>query len=447
MSGMPTIQVFLLLASVVVIVAGTRWRLHPFLALVAVACAFGLAAGFSIGFLGKAFGDGFAQALYSPGLVIVAAAFIAGIAGPAAASGHLPAAMRSRWIAAICGLVAGIGASAAAAFALLAPLLRPIAGDPAPARETVAPTLALALALSASHGLVLFSPVLIAAVSILSAGWGRVALFGLPVAIVVAAFGAVLPRWLPTAGAVARPPASGPQLPAKAGGPDLVLIFAVAVLVLLLMLQSIGYIPSEPLGGGPARELILGLGRPLCLFVVGVGIMAAGYWRTSAKRLTDGSWSGRLLANVAGLLLIVGAAGGLQKLCQETGMAELIGERLLGWQVGPPGGLLIAFAVAATIKTLQGSSLVAAITAAGMLQPLLVPLGLDDPSGRALASLAVGAGAMTVSHVNDEYFWLVSVTAGLSPLRGLGTLTLGTLLQGLLAVAALLALGAVASLF
>ena len=61
------------------------------------------------------------------------------------------------------------------------------------------------------------------------------------------------------------------------------------------------------------------------------------------------------------------------------------------------------FLIAAAIKTLQGSSLVAAITAAGMVQPLLLPLGLDDPNGKALAALAVGAGAMTVCHVNDEF--------------------------------------------
>jgi len=52
--------------------------------------------------------------------------------------------------------------------------------------------------------------------------------------------------------------------------------------------------------------------------------------------------------------------------------------------------------------------MVAAIATAGMVQPLLTPLGIGDENGRALATLAVGAGAMTVSHVNDEYFWLVA---------------------------------------
>jgi GntP family gluconate:H+ symporter len=104
--------------------------------------------------------------------------------------------------------------------------------------------------------------------------------------------------------------------------------------------------------------------------------------------------------------------------------------------------LLMAFLIAATIKTLQGSSLVAAITAAGIVQPLLLPLGLGGDNAKALAALAVGAGAMTASHINDEFFWLVSVGGGLRPLRALGALTGGTLVQGIVAVALLCVLGA-----
>ena len=107
------------------------------------------------------------------------------------------------------------------------------------------------------------------------------------------------------------------------------------------------------------------------------------------------------------------------------------------WHLSGAGGLLIIFLVAATIKTLQGSSLVAAITAAGIVQPLLIPLGLDAANARALAALAVGAGAMTVSHINDDYFWLVSVTSGIRPLRALAVLTAGTLMQGVVAVVVL----------
>ena len=67
MSGMPLAQAFLLAASACILVFATQSRrLHPFIAIVLVASAFGLAAGFSVGFLGKAFGVGFSKAMSSP---------------------------------------------------------------------------------------------------------------------------------------------------------------------------------------------------------------------------------------------------------------------------------------------------------------------------------------------------------------------------------------------
>jgi GntP family gluconate:H+ symporter len=221
-----------------------------------------------------------------------------------------------------------------------------------------------------------------------------------------------------------------------------VLVAATAVPLALLIVQSLGDIPSEPLGGGTARELVIGVGRPLVLLIVGVGIMVIGNARLAGRLIADDAWSTRVFASIAGILLTVGAAGGLQRLCQETGMAELLGESVSNWHLSGAGGLLIAFLVAATVKTLQGSSLVAAIAAAGIVQPLLIPLGLDAANARALATLAVGIGAMTVSHVNDDYFWLVSLTSGFRPLRALAVLTAGTLMQGVVAVVALMIVSA-----
>jgi len=177
---------------------------------------------------------------------------------------------------------------------------------------------------------------------------------------------------------------------------------------------------------------------PLILFLVGLVIMIIGQPRQSFSRLGDPEWNARIITSVASVLLTVCAAGGLQRLCQDTGMSELFGERFIGWHVA--GGVLVPFFIAMAMKTLQGSSLVAAIAAAGMAEPLLVSLGLDAANGRALAALAVGAGAMTASHVNDEFFWLVADRTGLSPLRAIMTVTAGTLLQGLIAAAALLLL-------
>jgi gluconate:H+ symporter, GntP family len=462
MSGTPFFPAFLLIASIVVVVAVAQLRhLHPFLALVFVASAFGLSAGLSISLIGKAFGAGFSQSIYSPGLVIVAAGFVAALAENAGASDRLMAAI-DRWrplfgstgLAALLGLIAGAGVSPATAFAILTPLVPAIGGGAGPKRGSA--SLALTLAISASHGLVLLSPVVIAAAAILDAACGRVALFGLPVAVLSAAFGAVWVRlWANRqhlAGTAVSSPMQAPDSIAQkpSGGSAIVLLLATLVPMLMLIVQSIGAFPSEPLGGGTSRELVLGVGRPLILFLVGLGFAAIGFWRTSANLLgdstsADSSWTGRVLGGVAGIVLTVGAAGGLQRLCQETGMAELIGERLLAWHVSGAFAVLIPFLIAAAIKTLQGSSLVAAITTAGMVQPIVLSLGLGSESGKALAALAAGAGAMSVAHINDEFFWLAANGAGFNPLHGLARFTVGTLLQSVVAVAALLLLSAFAT--
>ena len=454
MSGMPLFQALLLLASLVAVIALTQPRLlHAFLAIVVVATAFGLASGFSTAFVGKAFGAGFAQAVYSPGLVIVAAGFVTGLAEATGAASWLAAkiAASGSWrcpgvtrLPALYGLVAGLSASPSTAFALLTPLLRAMTGGTEPRKRGAAPA-ALALAISASHGLTLVSPIPIAAASIIDAPWSRIALFGVPLAVLLGALGAAWSHWLAVTDVAPQAPVEeAPAAPKPSGWSAAVLVVATAIPLALLIVQSLGDIPSEPLGGGTAREMVIGVGRPLVLLLVGIGIMVIGNARLAGKQLTDSAWNTRVFGTVAGALLAVGASGGLQRLCQETGMAELLGEHVSTWHLSGAGGLLMIFLVAATIKTLQGSSLVAAITAAGVAQPLLIPLGLDAANARALAALAVSAGAMTVSHINDDYFWLVSVTTGIRPLRALAVLTAGTLMQGVVAVAVLMILCAAA---
>src|SRR5271167_4450012 len=167
MYGMPLSQAFVLLAAVVVVVAATQWRrFHPFLVLVAVAAAFGAVAGYPTSQLGSLFGSGFSEKIYSPGLVIVAASLIAGIADNSGATDRLTATIdgwRQRRpnigtaMAGLFGLIAGMGASASVAFAVLTPLIRPVGGTDATGRQSA--TMALALSISASHGLLVLTPV------------------------------------------------------------------------------------------------------------------------------------------------------------------------------------------------------------------------------------------------------------------------------------------------
>src|SRR5690606_29357922 len=87
-----------------------------------------------------------------------------------------------------------------------------------------------------------------------------------------------------------------------------------------------------------------------------------------------------------------------------TGIGEETGLILSGSGLG----LLVPFLIALFLKTAQGSSTVATITAASFIAPMLVMLGLDSEWGRIFAILSIGAGSMVFSHANDSYFWVVS---------------------------------------
>jgi len=433
---------YLLIALVALLLLTDRLRLQPFLALVAVTAGFGLVIRMSISQIGNLFGIGFSNSLQSLGLVILAGQLMFVLAEQSGGADRLAGAAPRRPLLAqlvtLVGTIAGIASTPAAALAVLIPLIRSLGRNRADGGNRL--TVFLGLALSAGHGLLFPAPVVIAGIAILGADTGRTLAIGLPIGVVTAFAGAlaasaVMARLASTRLAPAHLGAMQPWQAGRGSGPSAnrtaaSLVAASLLLIVLLAVQSLADIPSEPFGGGPAREMLLGLGRPLVLIIIGPGLMLVALGRWSRDIVSTEGWLGRALIQAAPAMLLIGAAGGLQRLLQETGMAELLGEKLLGWHLG----LLLPLLVAALMKTLQGSSLVAAITAAGMIQPLLVPLGLDHETGRALAVLAIGIGSMTVAHINDPFFWLIGENARLRNHQALAVVSFSMALQALVAL-------------
>jgi GntP family gluconate:H+ symporter len=422
---MPTPFMLALAVGAIALVTA-RGRIHPFLAVLLVACVFAFGAGMSVSQTGKSFGLGFGQTANVLGLPVLAAAMVNAMAGPLPL--RWPGWARAAMLAFV-GALAGTGTVPGASFAVLAPLQAAIGGGRARGALT------MGLAISAGQALLLPSPVLISATAILAAPWIRVLAYGAPLAVLIAGGGTLF------AARVTRMDDFAPPEPDKraTSWAWTTTIASCGVMTVLLCVASFGDIPSEPLGGGSSRELIIGLGRPLIVLLAGVGVMAllTGAWRTGG--LSDHGWVTNAIGRAAPLILLVAAAGGLQALTQTAHMAELVAERLLPLGIG----VVLPFLLAATMKILQGSSLVAAITAAGMMQGALTAAGLGDASGRTLAVLAIGAGAMCGAHINDGFFWLVADAARLRPARALALVTGGTVLQGIVALAFLAAVHAV----
>jgi GntP family gluconate:H+ symporter len=111
---------------------------------------------------------------------------------------------------------------------------------------------------------------------------------------------------------------------------------------------------------------------------------------------------------------------------RETGIGTEAGKWLSGWGVS----LLVPFLMAMILKTAQGSSTVAIITASSLVAPMLGQLGLDSDWGRMLTMLSLGAGSMMVSHANDSYFWVISNFAGLDINTNLKVYSTSTIVMG-----------------
>lgn len=371
-------------AVVAIVLLIQRLNVPAFLALMAVVVAYGIATEMTFQSIGKAFGLGFVAALEQTGLLVMAGALVGRLLikrplpGPAAA---------------ITGALAGLGGSASGALALLQPAGRAIG---------------LALALLAAHALIAPSPLAVAAGSVVHADIATMAEIAVPVAIVAAA----VAWWLFARGDTERGRLSLGWL-------------AIAIPIALLIVQSIAQMPSEPLGKGGAREFYTGISKPLALAVLAIALALLLSRRWQPALLADTSW--------APLLLTVGAAGGFARVLDETGMPELLAE----YALDPRLGLLVPFLAAATVKTMQGNSLSAVLTASGMVEPMLPALGLDSPIGRALAAAAAGAGSIAICHVNDPFFWIATHMAGVTPARGLRLIGLGSAVVGATALLAL----------
>lgn len=160
-------------------------------------------------------------------------------------------------------------------------------------------------------------------------------------------------------------------------------------------------------GSNPLIQAFSFLGQPIIALLAGVLLSLL---LLKSKTTTDINTLLESAIEKAGPILIVTGAGGMFGLViRETGAGAYAGAFLL--QTGL--GLAIPFLIAAVLKTAQGSSTVAIITAASLAAPMLPALGLDSESGRILAMLAMGAGSMMVSHANDSYFWVVSRFSGI----------------------------------
>ncbi len=173
-------------------------------------------------------------------------------------------------------------------------------------------------------------------------------------------------------------------------------------------------------------KIISVTGNPEIALAIGVFLAfnCGSNWKKEniSKQLQEG------VEKAGSILVIIGAGGAFGAILAATNIGEQFSNLLPLNSLG----ILFPFLVTFILKTAQGSSTVAIITAASIIQPLLIPLGLDTDTGKLLCLLSMGAGSIMISHANDAYFWVITKFAGLNMKTMLKVYSVSTIWMGLI---------------
>lgn len=205
--------------------------------------------------------------------------------------------------------------------------------------------------------------------------------------------------------------------------------------IILIAIGTVAAFPTSPFGSGGVYTFFMFFGKPVNALLIGFFISLGLLPKFDSETLTG--WIGEGVKQAGPIILITAAGGAFGAVIKATPIALVLGDVLSSMSLG----LLVPFIIAAALKTAQGSSTTALVTTSAIMAGLLAPLGLDSTMGAVLTVMSIGAGAMTVSHANDSYFWVVAQFTGMDVKTAYKTQTVATLIQGIVTLIVVLILG------
>lgn len=394
----------------------TRLRLHPFLALLLGSGTLAAVASVPFDKLLGSFVTGFGSTIAGVGLLIGLGAMLGRLLADSGGANIVADAVLARssprllpWAVASIAAVLGLPLFFEVGVVLLIPIVLLVArrGN-VPLLRVGIPALA---GLSVLHGLVPPHPGPLVAVDALKADLGVTLAFGLVAAVptlIVAGplYARIAERWV---GPLDIPTATAPEAERTGPAPSVVAVLATILLPVTLMLAKALSDVVIDNSKSLVQRIFDTIGTPL------VALLAA----TLVAMVTLGKASGldrigvagvieKSLGPIAGIVFIVGAGGGFKQTLIDVGVGDAVSSWSEKWQIP---ALVLGWLIAVLIRLATGSATVATITAAGIVSPLAADMSTTHV---ALLVLAVGAGSLFFSHVNDAGFWLVKEYFGMS---------------------------------
>lgn len=434
----------LVVAIVVMILMISKFKIHPFLSMMAVSIVLALFA-LPIETVAGTINEGFANTMKGIGIVIILGALIGFIVEKTGAAikiadvvVKLVGKKRPELAMLLMGWIVSIPVFCDSGFVILNPIRKSL--RKLTKKSSVSMTVALSLGLYASHVFIPPTPGPIAAAASVGLAENLLLVMGMGA---VASIFALVPSYFFALyiGRKVRTPEDDSDVDVNAPKdafdalksqygelPNAWLAFApIVVPVLAMAMGTIANVLKWEVKfwgfiGSPIIALTLGV-------IFGVVLLFA-----TGKINEFGKIAEENLKIVGPILFITAAGGVLGKVISQAGVVTFVTENAGNFQFL---GIIFPFLIAAILKISQGSSTVAITTTAAMMglysdpASVMSSLGFTTPLAAALVVMAIAAGSMTVSHANDSYFWVVSNLGNMTPDQGYKTQTLGTLVEGI----------------
>jgi GntP family gluconate:H+ symporter len=412
MSPNTRLLLYALAAVVALIVLISRFKLHPFVVLIAVSLGMGIVAGMPFSSVVKAFQDGVGGVLGYIAIVVGLGTMLGKMMAESGGATRIATTLitlfgqrRVHWAIMFVAFIVGIPVFFQVGFVLLIPLVFTIARRTGMSLVKIG--IPLVAGLSVVHGMVPPHPAAMLAVGAYQADVGRTIAYAIVVGLPTAALaGPIFASWIAPRIALPAESPIAAQFAGGAGGvprdmPGFgVTLFTVLLPVILMLCASAADVALET--ASTLRAALDFVGSPIVSLLLALlfSFWSLGYQQHFTRDQLL-KFANDCLAPTATVLLVIGAGGGFNKVLLESGVGKAIAAVALG---SHPSPLLLAWTVAALIRVATGSATVAMTTAAGIVAPIAVA----TPGTHAeLLVLATGAGSLVLSHVNDSGFWLI----------------------------------------
>jgi gluconate:H+ symporter, GntP family len=418
-----------------IVIACTRFKWHPFLALLTATIISGLLAGMPMLDITKTAAEGFGNMMTHIGLVVILGTLIGTVLEKSGATLRIADAIiglsgKDKPVMAITiiGAVVGIPIFCDSGYVILNGLTRPLSKETNQSYPAIVGGLSGGLYIT--HTLLPPHPGSLAGAANLglSQHLGMVITNGLIIAVPVTIVCWLFASRFTSKLTITADTATDQSVKENLLLPSLIKsILPVVIPVLLIALGSFTSFLKLP---ETANRLLQFAGSPVIALLVGLALSLLLIKKNQAPLFQQ--WMKEGAAHAGPILILVGAGGVFGNLLKKTPLAEMVQQWVSGdAQLSGVAVLVIAFAIGCLLKTAQGSTTSAIIVATSILAPIAPIAGFDKPTELSLLLSATAAGAMMISHANDAYFWVISQFSGLTMQQTYRVFSLATIVMGI----------------